>query len=125
MKLLRPGTAVNGRPRKRRKARRSLLGEDPAGHRVVVDGRPQSTVWVRVEGTLTGRGAGNLAADLRRALKRRKDRVVLDLARLTEVKNGAASSIVEGLRGYRDRIRIVLPKVGEMAALATFFGLYR
>jgi hypothetical protein len=50
---------------------------------------------------------------------------VLDLARLTEVKNGAAGRIVEGLRAYRDRIRIVMPEVGEMAALATFFGLYR
>ncbi len=87
--------------------------------------RPQSVVWVRVEGTLAGTGAGQLVLDLCRALERKRDRVVLDLARLTELKEGAAERISEGLRAYRDRIRVILPKVGEIATLATIFGLYR
>jgi hypothetical protein len=78
-----------------------------------------------VEGTLAGAGAGKLAADLRRALKRKKDRVVLDLAHLAALKDDAAERIAEGLLAYRNRIRVVLPKVGEIAALATFLGLYR
>ncbi|MBI4585922.1 MAG: cobalamin B12-binding domain-containing protein [Planctomycetes bacterium] len=107
------------------RAWRRLRGEHPAGHRVDVERRPPATVWIRVEGTLAGTGAGKLVADLRRALERKKDQVVLDLARLAELKEGAAERISEGLRAYRDRIRVVLPKVGEIAALATFFGLYR
>ncbi len=107
------------------RAWRRLGSEDPAGHRVAVERRPQSVVWVRVEGTLAGTGAGQLVLDLCRALERKRDRVVLDLARLTELKEGAAERISEGLRAYRDRIRVILPKVGEIATLATIFGLYR
>lgn len=107
------------------RAWRRLRGDDPAGHSVAVEGRPQETVWVRVEGILTGAGASNLAAKLRRALDRRRDRVVLDLGSVAEIKKGAAERMAEGLRAYRDRIRIVVPKLEEIAALATLFALYR
>ena len=95
-----------------------------AGHRVLVEPRPPATVWIRVEGTLERSGARKLASDLRQALRRKKHRVVLDLARLADLKQGAAERIAEGLAAHRDRIRVVLPKVGEIAALATFFGLH-
>jgi len=32
--------------------------------------------------------------------------------------------ISAGLQGYRSRIRVILPRVGEIAALASFFALY-
>ena len=52
--------------------------------------------------------------------------MVLDLAPLTEITDDAADRMAEGLRAYRDRIRIVLPaKAGEIAALVTLFTLYR
>ncbi len=104
---------------------RSLCGEHPAGHRVAVERRSPATVWVRIEGILTGKGAGHLAAGVGRALEKRKDRVVLDLTRLADIKVDAADRMAAGLRAYRDRIRVVLPKAGEIAALATFFALYR
>jgi hypothetical protein len=108
------------------RAWRRLRGEDPAGHCVTVERRPPSTVWVQIGGTLTSTGASSLAADVGRALEGKKDQVVLDLARLAEIKEDAADRMAEGLRVYRDRIRVVLPtKAGEIAALATFFALYR
>ena len=103
---------------------RRLHGEDPAGHSVAIESRPVSTVWVRIEGKLAAAGAGRLADDLRRALDRKKERVVLDLARLARIEGEAADRIVHRLRGYHDRIRVVLPKAGEFASLAAVFTLH-
>lgn len=107
------------------RAWRRLSGEDPAGHRVAVERRPPAIVWVRVEGRLAGVGAGKLASDLRCALQRRKERVVLDLARSAALSTDAAERIAEGLRAYHDRIRVVLPEVGEIANLSALFALYQ
>jgi hypothetical protein len=51
--------------------------------------------------------------------------VVLDLARLAGLEDGAVGELVAGLAGHRDRIRIILPRVGEFAALAAIFPLYQ
>jgi radical SAM superfamily enzyme YgiQ (UPF0313 family) len=107
------------------RAWRRVRGEDPAGSSIQVERRPASTVWVRLEGRLPAAAAGRLAANLRAALARRKDRVVLDLARLASLEEGAVSELVVGLEGDRDRIRIILPRIGEFAALAAIFPLYR
>lgn len=69
--------------------------------------------------------AGRFVADLGAVLARRKDRVVLDLARLASLEDGAVGELVAGLAGHRDRIRIILPRIGEFAALAAIFPLYR
>jgi len=107
------------------RAWRRLRGADPEGYRVHVERRSPATVWVRVEGSLAGGGAGRLAAEVGRALERKKkDIVVLDLARVEVLHKGSAERISEGLRAYRDRVKVVLPKVGEIAAL-TLFALYR
>ena len=50
---------------------------------------------------------------------------MLDLARLANLEDGAVGELVTGLEGYRDRIRIILPRIGEFAALAATFSLYR
>ena len=102
-----------------------LHGEDPDGHKVEIEHRPVSTIWVRVEGRLAAAGAGRLAENLRRALERRKEGVVLDLARLTRIEGEAADRMTEVLRDYRDRIRVIMPRVGEFASLAAVFSLYR
>lgn len=102
-----------------------LRGEYPAGPSIQVERRPASTVWVFLEGQLTEAAAGRFVRDLRAALTRRKDRVVLDLARLAGLEDGAVGELVSGLGGHRDRIRIILPRVGEVAALAAIFPLYR
>ena len=95
------------------------------GHSIKVERRPASTVWVFLEGRLTTAAAGAFVRDLRAALARRKDRVVLDLARLARLEDGAVRELVAGLEGYRDRIRVILPHAGEFAALAAVFPLYR
>lgn len=107
------------------RAWRRLRGEHPAGPSIQVERRPASTVWVFLEGQLTTAAAGRFVGDLRAALARRKDRVVLDLARLVGLEDGAAGELVAGLGVHRDRIRIILPRVGEFAALAAIFPLYR
>jgi radical SAM superfamily enzyme YgiQ (UPF0313 family) len=107
------------------RAWRRLRRGDPAGHSIQVERRPASTVWVFLEGRLTAAAAGRFVADLQAALARRKDRVVLDLARLAGLEDGAVGELVAGLAGYRDRIRVILPRVGEFAALAAIFPLYQ
>jgi anti-anti-sigma regulatory factor len=102
-----------------------LRREDPAGHSIKVERRPASTVWVLLEGRLTAAAAGRFVADLQTALARRKDRVVLDLARLAGLEDGAVGELVAGLSDHSDRIRIILPRVGEFAALAAIFTLYQ
>jgi anti-anti-sigma regulatory factor len=90
-----------------------------------VERRPASTVWVLLEGRLTASAAGRFVADLRAALARGKDRVVLDLAGLAGQEDGAVGELAAGLRGHRDRIRIILPRIGEFAVLAAIFRLYQ
>jgi hypothetical protein len=102
-----------------------LKREDHAAHAVEVELRPESTVWVRVRGRLAAVHAEDLAADLREALRRTEDRLILDLRRLLHVDPGAVERIADGLKAYRDRIRVVMPPTGEMASLAALFALYR
>ena len=102
-----------------------LRSEDAAGLSIQVERRPASTVWVLLEGRLTASAAGRFVADLRAALARRKDRVVLDLAGLASQEDGAVGELAAGLRGHRERIRIILPRIGEFAALAAIFRLYQ
>ncbi len=104
---------------------RRLHGEDPDGHRVEVERRAPATIWVRVQGELVAAGAARLANELRVALEKRRERVVLDLEALARLEHEAAARIAETLRAYRDRIRLVLPRLGEVAAMAAVFALYR
>jgi hypothetical protein len=107
------------------RAWRCLRGKDPGGHSVEVERRPWSIVWVRVEGSLAAAGAGRLAAGLRRALARKKERMVLDLSRIGRLEHGAAHHMERGLRSYRHRIRVLLPRASEFASLAAIFSLHQ
>ncbi len=103
---------------------RRLRGHDAEGHRVEVELRPEATVWVTVAGRLSLSGADRLASGLRDGLNRRKERLVLDLARLAQAEHEALEELAERLRDYRGRIRVVLPPAGEFATLAAVFALY-
>ncbi len=102
-----------------------LRREGPAAHEVEVELRPESTVWVQVKGRLALAAAEKLVAGLREALRRTEDRLILDLRRLLQADPRAAERIAEGLKAYRDRIRVVMPLTGEFAALTAYFALYR
>ena len=102
---------------------RRLHGDDEVHVRVEL--RPESTVWVTVAGTLSAEGAERLASDLVAGLRRRKERLVLDLERIAKTESEALERLAGQLRAYRDRIRVVLPEAGELAALAMLFAVYR
>jgi hypothetical protein len=104
---------------------RRLRGQDNAGYRVEVELRPEATVWVTVGGTLNVAGAEQLATRLARGLKRRKERLVLDLERLAQTEREALKSLAERLSDYRNRIRVVVPAAEEFAVLTLLFASYR
>ena len=99
--------------------------ENPAELSIQVEHRPAATVWVHLKGQLSSAAATHFVTDLRAALTRQEDRVVLNLADLIDLKDDAASALAAGLKSYGDRIRIILPVMGEVAALAAIFPLYR
>jgi anti-anti-sigma regulatory factor len=102
-----------------------LGGGIPPGMSIEIERRRASTVWVRLEGSLSDAAAVRFASKLRSAMARKKDRVVLDLGRVVGLECGTADRLAEGLRSYRNRIRVVLPRVGESAAMAAVFAHYR
>ncbi len=102
-----------------------LHGADPGGHQVEVELRAESTVWVRVEGTLSRAGAERLAEKLRESLAQRRERLVLDLNRLKAMEALAAKEIATRLKLYRARVRVIAPKANEFAALAALVSLYK
>ncbi len=114
-------------PRESRPARpwSRLRRDDRAAHEVEVELRPERTVWVRLKGSLALAGAERLVTELREALRRTEDRLVLDLRRLPQIDSRAAERMAEGLKAYRNRIRVVTPLRGEFAALTAQFALYR
>ncbi|MBI4026389.1 MAG: hypothetical protein HY360_15495 [Verrucomicrobia bacterium] len=102
-----------------------MKGRDPSGHHVDVELRPESTLWVRVEGRLAFEGAERLASGLVEGLRHKKERLVLDLARLSEAETAAVEKLAERLRAYRNRIRIVMPRTQNLAAMAALVSFYR
>ncbi len=107
------------------KAWRRLASRLAEGHSVEVELRSESTVWVRVAGRLNAAGAEELAAGLREGLRKRKERLVLDLERLGHIEQEALDGLAERLRAYQGRVRVVLPQAGEFAAIAAVFAIYR
>ncbi|MFQ5767164.1 MAG: B12-binding domain-containing radical SAM protein [Acidobacteriota bacterium] len=107
------------------RAWRRLRGQDPAGHRVEVERRPLSTVWVSVHGSLARAGAGRLAAALRQVMGRKKERIVLDLTHLSWFESQAAHQMADALCTYRHRIRVLLPDAREFRSLTAVFSLYQ
>ena len=94
---------------------------------ISVEQRPERTIWVRLNGVLESEDAARLACQMRRALRRTRDRLVLDLNRLTELENEAAKNLAESLRDYRERIRILAPaglSRPDVARTLAVFSLY-
>jgi haloalkane dehalogenase len=85
-------------------------------------------VWMRLEGALSAAEAEGLAGRLRDSLARSKNRLVLDLNKLHWDKVEDLRPLRERLAGYRDRIRVVLPKLSavhpELLLLAGVFHAY-
>jgi radical SAM superfamily enzyme YgiQ (UPF0313 family) len=102
---------------------RRLRGEDPAGHHVQVELRPEATVWVRVEGQLVLAGAQRLAERLAQTLQQRRERLVLDLNRLKTSEQEALQQMARTLERYRHRIRVVLPHTYESPGFAPLGAL--
>ena len=88
---------------------RRLRGEHEDGLSVATELRAESTVWVTVAGTLSYERAEKLAADLAEALRKRKERLVLDLERLVEAETAALEDLLARLREYGDRVQVLAP----------------
>ncbi len=94
---------------------------------VSVELRPDGAVWLRLDGELGTEAAARISKQVREALRRRRDRLVLDLKRLTHFDESAARSMAEALRDHRERIRILAPAAlahPGVAAALSIFSLY-
>lgn len=94
---------------------------------VSVELRSERTIWVRLQGTLKAEQASTLAEKLREALHSTRDRLVLDLKRLTHFEGEADLRLAETLRDYSERIRILAPSAMShpgLGAVLTLFSLY-
>jgi hypothetical protein len=85
-------------------------------------------VWMRLEGAPSTSDAEKLAQRLSDSLARSKNQLVLDLKKLQWNKAEDLVPLREKLAGYRDRIRVILPKVSaahpELLILAGMFRHY-
>jgi hypothetical protein len=86
-------------------------------------------VWLRLEGMLSAANAEGLAQRIQDSLARSKNRLVLDLNKLSWDKVDDLRPLFEKLSGYRSHIRLILPKLAathpEMILLVTMFQLYK
>ena len=85
-------------------------------------------VWMRLEGVLSSKDAERLAQRLGDSLARSKNHLVLDLNKLHWDKVGDLQPLRDKLAGYRNRVRVVLPKLSaahpELLLLAGMFHHY-
>ncbi len=98
------------------------LAERGAG--ILVERRTNQTVWVRLEGKLEFREAAFVARGLVRGLRRTRDRVVLDMERLSALERKAAAQLATSLQAHRSRVRILPPSSPARAAAMTAFALF-
>ncbi len=78
-------------------------------HGLALDRDPEGAVCLRLSGSLLEGEAKRLSKQLRRALKRSRDSLVLDFNRLTQLEREAAQQLMDRLMDYHERIRIQLP----------------
>jgi haloalkane dehalogenase len=85
-------------------------------------------VWMRLEGALSSKDAERLAQRLDDSMARSQNHLVLDFHKLHWDKVGDLAPLRDKLAGYRDRIRVVLPKLSaahpELLLLAGMFHHY-
>jgi radical SAM superfamily enzyme YgiQ (UPF0313 family) len=86
-------------------------------------------VWLKFEGKLSGSEAERMWRDLGQSLERCRSRVILDLKRFNSDENSLSPEFRAKLAAYRDRVRIVLPKLQhahpELLILAQMFHEYK
>ncbi|MBI4371789.1 MAG: hypothetical protein HY552_05785 [Elusimicrobia bacterium] len=95
---------------------------------VSVELRPERNVWVRPEGSLSVGQAHELGTQLRLALERGREHLVLDLTKLTPLCPEAAKKLATNLKRCRERIRLVAPAAfahPRAAIWLALFNLYR
>ena len=73
-------------------------------------------VWLRLEGVLSAANAERLAQRIQDSLARSKNRLVLDLNKLSWDKVDDLRPLFEKLSGYRSHIRLVLPKLAASSS---------
>ncbi|MBI4669017.1 MAG: hypothetical protein HY747_07500 [Elusimicrobia bacterium] len=66
-----------------------------------------------------------LGLQLQEALKRRRDHLVLDLAKLSNLDEESAKELVLGLGGYLQRVRLVAPLTFIYPRVADWLAHFR
>jgi hypothetical protein len=89
---------------------RRVRANAPSWHQVEVELRAHSTIWVTVTGSLTVERAEALSTELAVALRKRKERLVVDLERIVDAETAALDELLERLEMYRDRVRVLVPQ---------------
>lgn len=92
-----------------------------------VERRPEEMIWVSLQKAPSVGEVQKLGSHLREALERGRDRLVLDLKKLTHLDGESAKHLALGLKDYRRRIRLVIPSSfahPRVAAWLAFFSLY-
>ncbi|MBK7645043.1 MAG: hypothetical protein IPJ19_18685 [Planctomycetes bacterium] len=91
---------------------------------VHVERRPDGAVWLRLHGAMRAEDTARIAQQTREALRRTRDRLVLDLKGLNNFDGESAQHLADVLGEYRARIRILAPSTlahpGVTTALAAF-----
>jgi hypothetical protein len=89
-----------------------------------VELRPERNVWVRL-GRLPSIGeAHELGGQLRRALERGREHLVLDLAELSHLGPEAAKKLATSLRHCREKVRLVAPPSFAHPRAALWLALF-
>jgi anti-anti-sigma regulatory factor len=88
---------------------------------VSVELKSNNTVIVRLEKILNEMEAKKLGANLQEALKRKKDKLVLDLAELAHLESNAAKQLAISLQDFRDKIRLKIPTTFTQPDTARWF----
>jgi len=89
--------------------------------------RTENIVWVRLENIFNVEEAKKLGMSLQQALRRKKNRLVLDLTKLVQLDGESARQLSLPLKDFQQRIRLVVPSVFTHPHTVTWlagFGLY-
>ncbi len=83
-----------------------------------------NVVWVQFKQHFNAAQARDLGLQLRRALEKKKNRLVLDLAHLAHLEGKSAEQLARHLKDFRERIRLVVPAQFSHPNTALYLGIF-
>lgn len=93
-----------------------------------VELRQEDTIWIRFEKLINEVEAKRLGAHLQDVLRKKRERLVVDLENLVHLSQESAHHLASNLEEFRHRVRLIIPSAfvdAETAAPLAIFGLHR